>query len=86
MRIRITQYNKKEDKNKLLTTYNLENSDISETFKILDYMKINEIPLRILFGMIDSDDYEEYWIDEISLQFDSDKEYSTVPCIVVDCK
>jgi hypothetical protein len=87
MQLRIRQWNESENKNELLAVQNLKDSDVSETFKILHFMKQNEIPLHITKGVADNDDYEEYFIYEINMEFDEGcDEERILPCISVDCK
>lgn len=88
MTIRINKRDDEEHKNILLSRYELKNSDISETFKILDYMKKNEIFLKIFNkdATVDSDKYEEYVIEEVNMMFDTDNEDGIIPHISVDCK
>ena len=87
MQLRIRQWNESENKSKLLAVQNLKDSDISETFKNLYFMKQNEIPLHITKGVADNDDYEECFIDEVNMEFDEGcDEERILPCISVDCK
>lgn len=88
MVIRINKWDDEKHKNILLSRYELKNSDISETFKILDYMKKNEILLKIFNedATVDSDKYEEYVIEEVSMMFDTNNEEGIIPFISVDCK
>lgn len=86
MMLRIRSWDNENDKNKLLAVQKLNDSDISETFKILDYMRQNEIPLRVTHNVADSDEYEEYLICELSMEFDEKfGEEQLLPCIAVDC-
>lgn len=87
MQLRIRQWNESENKSKLLAVQNLNDSDISETFKILHFMKQNEIPLHITKGVTDNDDYEEVFIYEVNMEFDEGcYDEKLLPCISVDCK
>lgn len=86
MQLRIRQWNESENKNKLLAVQTLNDSDISETFKILHFMEQNEIPLHITKGIAD-DDYEEVFIYEVNMEFDEVfGDEKLLPCISVDCK
>ena len=87
MQLRIRQWNESKKNNKILAVQHLNDSDISETFKILHFMKQNEIPLHIMKGIADNDDYEEFFIYEINMEFDEGcDEEKLLPCISVDCK
>lgn len=87
MNLRIRRYNESENKNELLAVQNLNDSNISETFKILHFMKQNEIPLHITKGIADNDDYEECFIYEVNMEFDEGyDEERILPCISIDCK
>ncbi len=87
MQLRIRQWNENENISRLLAVHHLNNSDISETFKILHFMKQNEIPLHITKGIADNDDYEEVFIYEVNMEFDKGcDEERILPCISVDCK
>ena len=88
MHLRIRQWNENENRNKLLAVETLKDSDISETFKILYFMKENEIPLHITKGIADNDDYEEVFIYEVNMEFDENlnDEEKLIPYISVDCK
>lgn len=50
-------------------------------------MKQNEIPLHIIKGVADNDDYEECFIYEVNMEFDEGCDEERIfPCISVDCK
>jgi hypothetical protein len=87
MIIRINKWDNEEHQDKLLSRYELKESDISETFKILYFMKQNEIPLKVYKedASIFSDDYEEYFIEEVNMVFDSDTE-GIIPHISISCE
>lgn len=86
MMLRIRTWDNENNKNKLLAVQELNGSDISETFKILDYMQQNDISLRVNHNVADSDDYEECLICEISMEFDEKVgEEQLLPYIAVDC-
>lgn len=87
MMLRIRKYIESEDKYKLLSVTDLKDSNISETFKILQFMKENEIPLFINNDIADSLNSEEYFIDVLGFEVCGSEvpfEEKTSECIIVD--
>lgn len=69
--LRVRKYIESEDDYKLLSCIHLKDSDISETFKILNFMKENEISLFINDGVTDSLTSEECFIEEVCFEVPS---------------
>lgn len=88
MMLRIRRYNEEEDKYKILSCVYLKDSDISEMFKILEFMRKENISLFINNeGKGDSTTCEECFIDYVNLEFpsiSSTEDDKTCECITVD--
>lgn len=85
--LRVRKYIESEDTYKLLSCIHLKDSNISETFKILNFMKENEIPLFINDGVADSLTSEECFIEEVCFEVPNigiNEMERTCECIIVD--
>lgn len=88
MMLRIRRYNEEENEYKILSCVYLKDSDSSEMFKILEFMRKEHISLFINNeGRGDSTTCEECLIDYVNIEFPSislAEDSKTCECITVD--
>ena len=87
MMLRIREINTEKEKLTPLSCIDLKEDNISETFKILKFMRDNNIPISISEGVGDNFDNKIYSIEGIYFEVPNihiSEEERCVECITVD--